>query len=293
MTAAEIARALGGARREGREWRCRCPLHGGRSLLLRDGADGLLAYCHGGCDDGAVYAELRRRGLVEGRTGDQQHRQFRYVETELHQRDDAIRTARALTIWREAMPAAGTIAETYLRSRGIVVRPPPSLRFHPRCPHPSGVMFPALVALVQHVEHGPVAIHRTFLKPDGSGKVDTTPDKASLGPVSGGAIRLGILRAGQWLAIGEGIETTLSVMQAGGLPGWAALSAGGIRSLVLPPEARMVVICADNDLNGVGQRAAHDAAERWLAEGRRVRIAVPSQPGDFNDLIRGMAYEAA
>ncbi len=154
-------------------------------------------------------------------------------------------------------------------------------------------MFPALVALVQHVEHGPVAIHRTFLKPDGSGKVDTTPDKASLGPVSGGAIRLGILRAGQWLAIGEGIETTLSVMQAGGLPGWAALSAGGIRSLVLPPEARMVVICADNDLNGVGQRAAHDAAERWLAEGRRVRIAVPSQPGDFNDLIRGMAYEAA
>jgi len=28
MTAADIAHALGDARREGRTWRCRCPLHG-------------------------------------------------------------------------------------------------------------------------------------------------------------------------------------------------------------------------------------------------------------------------
>jgi len=40
MTAAEIAAALGDARREGRAWRCRCPLQGGRSLVLRDGNGG-------------------------------------------------------------------------------------------------------------------------------------------------------------------------------------------------------------------------------------------------------------
>jgi putative DNA primase/helicase len=52
----------------------------------------------------------------------------------------------------------------------------------------------------------------------------------------------------------------------------------------------MVVICADNDANGVGQRAATDAAERFLAEGRRVRIALPPKSGlDFNDLLRGSA----
>ena len=36
MTAAEIAAACGNARREGRDWRCRCPLHGGRSLTAKE-----------------------------------------------------------------------------------------------------------------------------------------------------------------------------------------------------------------------------------------------------------------
>jgi hypothetical protein len=51
LTAEAVARALGHARREGRSWRCSCPLHGGHSLVLRDGAgDRLLATCWGGCD---------------------------------------------------------------------------------------------------------------------------------------------------------------------------------------------------------------------------------------------------
>jgi hypothetical protein len=33
MNAAAIAATLGDARREGRAWRCRCPLHGGRSRV--------------------------------------------------------------------------------------------------------------------------------------------------------------------------------------------------------------------------------------------------------------------
>jgi hypothetical protein len=49
-SAEEIAAALGG-RREGRNWRCRCPLHGGFSLILKDGDAGrVLATCWGGCD---------------------------------------------------------------------------------------------------------------------------------------------------------------------------------------------------------------------------------------------------
>ena len=51
MSAADIAHALGDARREGRGWRCRCPLHQGRSLTLRDGDGGrVLVTCWGGCD---------------------------------------------------------------------------------------------------------------------------------------------------------------------------------------------------------------------------------------------------
>jgi hypothetical protein len=37
MNAAVIAAAIGDARREGRDWRCRCPLHGRRSLLISYG----------------------------------------------------------------------------------------------------------------------------------------------------------------------------------------------------------------------------------------------------------------
>jgi hypothetical protein len=38
--------------------------------------------------------------------------------------------------------------------------------------------------------------------------------------------------------------------QMTGFPGWAALSAGGIGTLQLPPEATDILIGADNDKNG-------------------------------------------
>src|SRR5262249_26342748 len=92
----------------------------------------------------------------------------------------------------------------------------------------------------------------------------------------------------KWLVIGEGIESVLSVMQACSLPGWAAISAIGIKNLKLPSSARMVLIAADNDGNGVGQRAAREASRRFVREGRRARIMMPPTSGsDFNDMLLG------
>lgn len=86
--------------------------------------------------------------------------------------------------------------------------------------------------------------------------------------------------------LGEGIETCLAAMQATALPAWAALSTSGLVRLRLPPGVRSIVILADNDASGAGQRAAYDAAQRWLAEGRSVRIAIPLEPGtDFADIL--------
>ena len=57
MSAADIAHALGDARREGRGCRTRCPWHGGRSLTLRDGDGGRLpVWCFGGCDLLSMYS---------------------------------------------------------------------------------------------------------------------------------------------------------------------------------------------------------------------------------------------
>jgi putative DNA primase/helicase len=281
MSAADIAHALGNAWREGRTWRCRCPLHGGRSLTLRDGEGAcVLVTCWGGCNRLDVLAELRRRRLLVGRTND-----YRRPSPQTSPWDDVARTARALAIWHEARPVVGTIVESYLRSRGILLDAWPAvLRFHPACPRPRDEVgnlrppLPAMVAMVEHAQRGPVAVHATYLRPDGSGKADIPKkqQKASFGPIMGGAVRVGIPRAGEWLAVGEGTETTLSVAAACAMPGWATLSAGGIRSLLLSREATHVIICADHDVSGVGERAARDAAARWLARPARANCYAAS-----------------
>jgi phage/plasmid primase-like uncharacterized protein len=104
----------------------------------------------------------------------------------------------------------------------------------------------------------------------------------TIGRCKGAAVRLA--PAGPILALAEGIETALSYMQVRGLPTWAALSAGGFRSLILPEEVREIIIAADSD--PVGLIAARAAARLWLAEGRQVSIARPPLGVDFNDLVR-------
>jgi hypothetical protein len=208
------------------------------------------------------------------------------------------RIATASEIWEESRgPIRDTPADCYLRQRGIDHLSPfidPAavevLRFHPRCWHSPGVHRPALVAKVEHIEHGFLGVSATYLALDGSGKTTLEPPRRFFGCVKGGAVRFGDPRPGKWLALAEGIETTLSVAQSGALAAWACLSADGIRSIVLPSTALLVVICGDRDENAVGERAARDAGARFVREGRRVRIALPPEPGtDFNDILCGMA----
>jgi crossover junction endodeoxyribonuclease RuvC len=119
--AAEIAAALEG-RREGCQWRCRCPIHGGRSLLVRDGDKGrILVFCHGGCEARDVLAELHRSGLLGGSSENYKLPPIRRNDRP----DEAARTARALAFWRETRPAAGTIgaagAIAHLDSQGSLI----------------------------------------------------------------------------------------------------------------------------------------------------------------------------
>ncbi len=283
MSAADIARVLGDARREGSGWRCRCPLHGGRSLVLRDGQTRLLVTCWGGCNGIDVLVELRRSGLFGTRLpsspeGSQSRRSMRQTENS--------RAAYALRHWNRARTALESPVVCYLAARGIFAPPPPSLRWEPRCWHPEAREYlPAMIASVERVGRGIVGIHRTYFTPEFRRR-----DRAALGPIGGGAVRLGRLRVDQWLALAEGIETALSVSVACALPAWAAISAGGLRNLILPSDARLVLICSDHDESGVGQRAARDAAQRFVAEGRRVRIITPPAAGaDWNDVLLGKA----
>ena len=265
-----------------------CPVHDDRSpsLSISAGKDGkVLVRCHAGCDQrdrdrrpsGARPVANDRAGL--GRCA-------REASAAGLPKADAARLKRteaALAIWQASRPVEGTPVETYLRSRGLDLPASPALRFHAGLKHPSGGVWPAMVALVTHGATGsPIAIHRTFLARDGGGKAPVDPAKMMLGPCRGGAVRLG--EPGAVLMVGEGIETCLAAMQATGNAAWAALSTSGLRSLDLPRDVRDVIVLADGD--EPGEAAAQDCARRWKREGRRVRIARPPQGMDFNDLLK-------
>jgi hypothetical protein len=99
------------------------------------------------------------------------------------------RAAQAKRLWQEAQPIEGTLAETYLRTRGITGPLPRTLRFHSAAWHgATAKRYPAMLATVQGVSLP--AVHRTYLRIDGSGKADINPSKAMLGATSGGAVLL-------------------------------------------------------------------------------------------------------
>lgn len=279
--AATVAAALGGQRR-GACWVACCPAHEDRepSLSIRDGAAGrLLVHCHAGCSQNEVIEALGRRGLWQaGR------RSSGPSETTMARRPDPARITTALELWHRSQPAEGTIVASYLASRGLVLPRSTAgrLRFHRGVRHPSGGVWPAMVALVTDgADDRPLGIHRTLLAPAGGGKAAVRPQKMMLGPCAGGAVRLA--EADVRVMIGEGIETCLAAMQATGLPAWAALSTSGMRRLDLPERIREVVVLADAD--PPGEAAAEVAARRWQSEGRRVRIARPPVGKDFNDAL--------
>jgi hypothetical protein len=197
--------------------------------------------------------------------------------------ETADRTRAALFIWERALPLACTPVETYLKARSLALPNTEALRFARLRHGPSQAELPAMVALVrQGVTGHAIAIHRTFLRPDGKGKATAEPAKMALGPIAGGAVQLAD-PGHRPLLVGEGVETVLAAMQAVALPGWAALGTSGLRALELPADVREIIVVADGD--EAGEEAATAAARRWVLEGRRVKIARPPQGEDFADLI--------
>jgi len=184
--------------------------------------------------------------------------------------------------WHRCDYATGTPAQRYLARRGLPwLAHNDAIRFRAEASHPKGGKLLAMVALVHDGAGNICAAHRTYIAGDGS-KAGVEPPKASLGSFAGGAIRLH--PPGPELLVAEGLETAASAGLLLGLPAWAGVACGNLAcNMVLPPGVRSVVIAADPD--GPGRRAAAKAARRWTAEGRRVRVALPDGPGDFNDIL--------
>jgi hypothetical protein len=155
-------------------------------------------------------------GLVEGRPGNDLPRVPRPKPAE----DDAERSRAALAVWEASRDPRETLAETYLRGRGLELDDRvagEALRYHPALRLKGGTT-PGMVCLFRTI-HGdrPTAIHRTFLDREGR-----KLGRKMLGRTGASAVKLdgdGEVTAG--LVVAEGVESAMAARTS--LAGrWAA-----------------------------------------------------------------------
>jgi hypothetical protein len=170
-----------------------------------------------------------------------------------------LRRRSARWLWLRTKPIQGTLAERYLRSRGITCQLPHTLRFLPAW----GRYAPAMLAafgIPAEDEPGRLNVssmavhdlHITRLRPDGMAKAEIDNPKIMLAASSGLPIVCAAVNDGGGLVICEGIEDALSIHQATGLGAWAAGSAGRLSGLArsVPLYVESVTVSIDDDDTG-------------------------------------------
>jgi putative DNA primase/helicase len=254
MTAEEIANVLGDATREGsksrREWRARCPIHGGTAFTIRDGKDGNIIWtCWAKCDRIAIARELHRLKLLPSDDQDSD-------DQAEPSKDDAARSDTARWLWRRRQSLGRTLAERYLRqTRGIAGPLPCTLGFLAAYKdHP-----PALIAAYGlPIEPEPSLLELPLDAVQGVQLISLTADARKAGkPITigrclGAPIVLAPMGDNLGLAIAEGIEDAASIAEATGLGAWAAGGASRLAALAdsVPAYTDCISILQDDDPAG-------------------------------------------
>jgi phage/plasmid primase-like uncharacterized protein len=211
------------------------------------------------------------------------HRGSTRWEPSTEERD---RMRQAQEIARGMLPAAGTLAERYLRNRGIRIRLPPVIGFAPKLYFgPARRQLPALVAVLHDSGGRQIAVQRTFLDTESGRKAEPASEaKRTLGPMHDCAVKLS--RPSRVLGLAEGLETALSASQLFSIPIWATLGNARFTAVKLPPEVEQLVLFADNGKDGRVDPRALQAAEELDHRGIAVVIEAPEGVKDWNDHLR-------
>ena len=194
------------------------------------------------------------------------------------------RIERAQRLWGIGRPITGTLAETYLRNRGIS-RFGQALAFHEAVHYrdvstSSLATAPALLARITDNAGNLTGVARTWLDVERCTVAGIMDPKRVMGQLMGQAVRFGD-PATPLLAVGEGIETVLSVGTA--LPKLslaACLSVTHLGLFEVPDAVRELWILKDNDT--AGARAAKVLRERLTSRDIVIHEVEPVL-GDFND----------
>ena len=199
----------------------------------------------------------------------------------------------ARRLFAMSRPIPGTIAETYLRNRGITaLHEICALRFHARCYYRPEVdapteIWPALIAAVTDLAGEITGAHRTWLDPSGTDKAPVDTPRRAMGHLLGHGVRFGI--ASDVMAAGEGLETILSLRSAlPRLPMLAALSANHLAAILFPGPLRRLYLARDRD--PAGDLAVATLTERAQAVGIEA-VALTPALGDFNEDLRELGVD--
>ena len=277
-TARRICESRGGKWSGTKGMAC-CPAHDDRtpSLGVSLGRQAILFHCFAGCDQQSVLAALAREGfeapaLFSGSA----------ITNEPESTSTRKPSAVALRIWRDAQPLRASPAKAYLESRGILAASP-ALRFHPRTPlGPKGRarFLPAMIAAVS-LDEGPIAIHRTFLSTEASGKAAFEKPKRALGALGEAAVRLFAPVSGK-LGLAEGVESAMSAYALTGIPVWATLGNERFGLVSVPESVTELHLFVDHDAGG--ELAASRGLAAYAREGRTIHVRKPSsRDSDWND----------
>ena len=209
----------------------------------------------------------------------------RQVVTRQERSEQSLRDAMN-RLWTHAKPLdEGDPVSRYLEARGIEFAAyPPTLRYF----RDTKAGLDMMLAKVTAPDGRPCQIHRTWLGENGQKADIEAPRKLMPGKITkGSAIRLGIPGDLNILGVAEGIETALSASVRSSIPVWAVISTAGMMQWECPPDVERVVIFGDHDVKFGGQSAAYALAHRLtVKDGKKVRVAIPAEPGDWNDVLK-------
>lgn len=291
--------------RAGNELKACCPFHADRTPSFTIYADDRRAHCFGCGWSGDVLDFVRQAygvklisaiEMLDGGALRELEQQRAPAKPKADMRPVAQR------IVNGSVPIEGTPAAVYLRSRGITMDLPHTLRFARLAPpqiEGNGLLaangpglLPTLVAIVTDPAGELVGLQRTYLTEDGRKAATKVTDtdrkpkvKYSLGNVIGGAIQIGPPSAS--MLVTEGLEDGLTLAQALGRSVWVAAGTSMMPQMAFAPVTRAVVIGADGD--DAGTTAATKAAQSFAKAGLATRIMRPAAPyKDFNAELLGV-----
>jgi putative DNA primase/helicase len=293
FSAESIAKALGNGKEQpsGKGWLTCCPAHedSNPSLSIKDSTDhygrpDVFLKCFAGCDYKAVQTALRAKGLLP------EWRPPRAADPADRKQTGSL----PAYIWKNSrhdQTAAETIQKAFAFRSIQLEQIPPNIRLNSYKEGQLSIACAMQSPLDENPPAKPQCVHLTLLDKDGK-KCGTR----YRGPKTGLVVMLpGKDRSS--LVIGEGLETTLSAMQAMGFSGMVCGDAGNMAGMTkMQAQFQEIFILVDSDANHAGQNAARKAAENigkanpqaavWLvAPDDSCFTAAPEQL-DFNDLLK-------